>query len=155
MEPVNAGKFGQSKRMHKDVDTKGENISFPGEDGRKESRQRRELCYQQAKGSLVRSDSWHKEKRKSKIKQESIEALHSRGGFHSFPGHCAVQRARPGQRNLPSLIPSFPLFLPSLPSLFPPSLSQPPSAALALQAQKPRAHSPPSTCVKQPKSSSC
>lgn len=68
---------------------------------------------QQAKGSLVRSDSWHKEKRKSKIKQESIEALQSRGGFHSFPGHCAVQSVSPGQRNLPSLIPSFPLFLPS------------------------------------------
>lgn len=50
MEPVNAGKFGQSKRMHKDVDTKGENISFPGEDGRKESRQRRELCYSASKG---------------------------------------------------------------------------------------------------------
>lgn len=72
---------------------------------------------QQEKGRLVRSD-----KEKSKIKQERIEALDSGGGFHSFPGHCAVQS---GQRNLPSLIPSSPL---------PSFLSHPPSAAMALQA---------------------
>lgn len=42
MEPLNAGKFGQSKRKHKDVDTKGENVSFPGKDGRKENRQAKE-----------------------------------------------------------------------------------------------------------------
>lgn len=42
IEPLNAGKFGQSKRMHEDVDAKGENVSFPGKDGRKESRQAKE-----------------------------------------------------------------------------------------------------------------
>lgn len=88
---------------------------------------------QQEKGSLVRSEIWHKEK--SKIKQENMEALGSGGGFHSFPGHCAVQS---GQRNLPSLIPS--LSSSSLPSF----LSHSPSAALALQPQKHRENSQPS-----------
>lgn len=115
MEPLNAGESGQSKRMHKDVDTKGENTSFPGKDGREESRQagsrqRRELGYS-AKGNLVRADSWHKEK--SKIKQGIMRVLHCKEGFHSFPGHCAMQSASPGHRNLPSLIPSLPPFPPS------------------------------------------
>lgn len=104
MEPLNAGKFGQSKRMHKDVDTKGENISFPGKMGERRAGKGGSCVIQQEKGSFVRSDGWHKEK--SKIKQESIKALHSGGGFHSFPGHCAVQRASTEQRNFPSLIPS-------------------------------------------------
>lgn len=60
MEPLNAGRFGQSKRMHKDVDTKGEDLSFPGKHGRKETRQAAgkggSCVIQQAKGSLVRSD---------------------------------------------------------------------------------------------------
>lgn len=74
------------------------------------SRQRRELGYS-AKGNLVRADSWHKEK--SKIKHGILRVLHCKEGFHSFPGHCAVQSASPGHRNLPSLIPSLPPFPPS------------------------------------------
>lgn len=103
-----------------------------------------ETCVvQQEKGSLVRSEIWHKEK--SKIKQENMEALGSGGGFHFFPGHCAVQS---GQRNLPSLIPSL-------------SSSPLPSSSLTHQVlpwpcshrNTERSHSPLSTCVKQPKSS--